>query len=54
MAAWSVGDLGVGLEAKVGIGIGVGQGMSTWLDAVASDARKRLQGKRHLVMVNRK
>ena len=31
-------DLGVGLEAGVGIGLGVGRGMSTRLDAVASDA----------------
>ncbi len=35
-------DLGVGLEAKVGIGIGVGQEMSTWLDAVASEATEAL------------
>ena len=35
-------DLGVGLEAEVGIGLGVGQGMSAWLDAVASEATEAL------------
>ncbi len=30
-------DLGVGLDTEVGIGLGGGRGMSTWLDAVASE-----------------
>ncbi len=45
MAAGSIGNLGVGLEAKVGIGIGVEQGISARLDAVASDTVEALAGK---------
>ena len=37
-------DLGVGLGARVGIGLGIGQGMSTRLDAVASEAAEALTG----------
>ncbi len=37
-------DLRVGLEAKIGIGMEVGQGMSRWLDAVASEATEVLAG----------